>query len=439
MRRALALAIVIAFLVGAPGVAGAQSSSGNGQAQATAQVVKIGPGVGALELATSAGTAVSQVANVLAQAKAQAIDLGLVGTALTAEGCDGDPGAVRPEQLPQPLIIDNRKGDATATADEIPVSAILGGGRKTVSASTKPASEAIVESIVASIASVVSVSSGRANALTRVVAKGTREAEATVSVDVDLGGVVRLQNMQWRAVHRTGSEPSAVGTFSMTQGTAGGVPIPIDQLGPAQAAMNTALAPLGMTVDLPRVEHITKPNDVIRVTPLVVTLKDSPAGKTVFGPLLNASREQREQLFNTITAEYCQAAGLLLVGDIGLDIVSGTGFLTIQIGGVEATSADLELFNPFGSNDPLGAVDEVFGDVFTSFSPGLPSLAPTGVIPPQLGRAELVPVRTVCESVSASRRVGCSKGAALPIGIVGLLVTAAVAAFDWRRRRALAA
>lgn len=439
VRRVAVAGIVLAVFMPATAAAQTAGTDGNGTAQATAQIVKIGPGVGALELATTAGTAVAQVANSLAQAKAQAVDLGLVGTALTGEGCDGGEATVRPEQLPQPTIVDNRKGEARSTSDEIPVSEILGGGRETASANTTPASEATVEGIASAIASVVTVSGGRANAITRVVEKGTREAVATSSVDIDIAGLVRLENAQWRAVHRTGGSKSILGTFSAANTTAGGIAVDMSQLDPAEVAINTVLAQTGITVDLPHIEHITKPNDVIRVTPLVIELKDSPVGKAALGPLLNASREQREQLFNELTAQYCQAAGALLVGDIGLNIASGTGFLTVELGGVEATSADLELFNPFGSNDPLAAIDELLADVLSTVTGDLPSLASTGVLPPQRGAASIGPLRRVCESVSTSRRVGCSEGSALPVGIAGVVLTAAIAAADWQRRRARAA
>jgi hypothetical protein len=35
---------------------------------------------------------------------------------------------------------------------------------------------------------------------------------------------------------------------------------------------------------MPRVERFEKPTDLIRVTPLLITLRDSPAGKPPSGP-----------------------------------------------------------------------------------------------------------------------------------------------------------
>jgi hypothetical protein len=409
----------------------------NGTGIATAQIVRISPGVGGLGLSTTVGTSLSKVANKIAEAQAQAVDLGLVGSSLTAESCDGSPGALTPDQLPQPLVADNRKGDSSATEDEYPVAPQLGGGRKEVNAKTVPSSEATVTGVAATVDPLVKVANGRSDAMTRIVDKDAREAVGSASIDLDLGGgAVVLKNLEWLATHRTGAGESITGAFSIGDGTIGAVPAPVDQLGTLQSAVNSALAETGISISLPHVEHITKPNDVIKVTPLVISLRDTPAGKAALGPVLNASREQREQVFTQIASAYCQASGALLVGDIGLDIVSGTGFLNIELGGVSATTADLESFNPFGSNEPFGDITSVLPSLIPADT-ALPSLAPTGITAPPIsaGAASLGPIRNVCESLSKSKRVGCSRGAAVPVGIIGILLTATVGGLDWLRRR----
>ena len=91
---------------GAAATAGADETPfSNGNAVAQASVMRIAPGVGSLGLATTTGTSLAQVRNKLAEAKAQAVDLGLIGSSLTAEACDGSPGALRPDQLPQPVVV----------------------------------------------------------------------------------------------------------------------------------------------------------------------------------------------------------------------------------------------------------------------------------------------------------------------------------------------
>src|SRR5690606_27313247 len=74
---------------GSATAAGQPAPFSNGVAKATAQVAKVAPGVGSLELAIGSGTAVAELKNQLAQSQAQSFDLGLIGTTLTAEGCTG--------------------------------------------------------------------------------------------------------------------------------------------------------------------------------------------------------------------------------------------------------------------------------------------------------------------------------------------------------------
>src|SRR4051794_26571321 len=64
----------------------------NGVATAQASVLRIAPGLGSLQLATTSGTSLATLTNNVAQAQSQSIDLGLVGTALTAQQCTGAPG-----------------------------------------------------------------------------------------------------------------------------------------------------------------------------------------------------------------------------------------------------------------------------------------------------------------------------------------------------------
>src|SRR4051794_1395285 len=106
---AASVLLIVTATTGA-GRARAADTFSNGRATSQAQIMRLAPGIGNLQLATTTGVTVSQVSNSLAQAQAQAIDLGLIGTAATAEGCDGSPGALTPDQLPKAVTVDNRKG-----------------------------------------------------------------------------------------------------------------------------------------------------------------------------------------------------------------------------------------------------------------------------------------------------------------------------------------
>jgi hypothetical protein len=256
-----------------------------------------------------------------------------------------------------------------------------------------------------------------------------------------------MNGLTWRALHRTGADPKVEGTFDIGTVADNSSPLGPSAVEPAEGPINDALAPLGLSVQLPTVVHITEPADVIRVTPMRIQLKDSPAGATVLSPILDATREQREQLVDQISQQFCQAAGALLVGDVAVTILAGAGFLTIDIGGVEATSADVVFEDPFGSftsnvtpgNVSLPASGSALPRSVGGVVPPAPSSATGGV---STGGAQPAvatgPIEKACESVNPVDWPPCSHGAALPLGLLGLGVTGGMAAVDvlFQRRRA---
>lgn len=455
-RRTLVALVVSVVLLG-PIVSGhAQESPAetgeirNGIAKAIAVVTRIGPGVGSLDLGMTGSTAVAQVTNSLAQATSQTVDMGLIGTALTAEGCRGTQ-YFGPEDLPQPTAVDNRSGDARVGRDESGTDgAPFGIGRMDVQAVEHPAAaRAVTSSAAFDLTPVVDVGNGRAEAITHVLPGEGREARAEVVSSIDLGGVVTLSGMRWHARHRTGVAPEAVGGFDVGDSTVGGMPFPTDDAAALERAVNDALAPVGATVEFPRVVRLVEPTDLVRVTPMRIELRDSPAGKTLLGPGLDASREARSTLFDELVAALCETSSFLLVGDVALSVISGSGYLAVEIGGVEAASSDFELVDPFGAavvppaapeapdTATAGAVDGAVATAGPSAPPGGP--APGATSPaPAAGLAQPAsrsgPLEEVCESVHPNRD-RCSEGAALAVGLVAVLATLAVAGTDVVRHR----
>lgn len=447
---------VLAVLSSLPPASGAGSNTAaparspgtfaNGMAKATAVVTKVAPGVGSLELALGSGVAVAELRNQLAQAQAQSFDLGLIGTTLTADGCDGGPARITPDQLPQPTRVDNRQGDTEASSDEAPIGdSALGGGREVARASTVPSATAVVTTL-ASETPVITVDGGQARATTEVVDGAAREARASTRANLTIAGVLELSGLRWDALHRTGADPQATASFSIGSGTLGGVPLPLDDLAAAEEQINQALAPTGVSIAFPRVERFETPADLIRVTPLQITMRDSEVGATALGPVLDATRAQREQLFDQLSAAYCDLAGALLVGDIGVSIVAGTGFLRTDIGGAEALSGEFVTENPFGAAIPPGlgpAAVEADGTSVPlgSVTPGGSGTAPPGPVAASPGTvssrpvAALGPLEQRCESIHPQRALACSDGALVALGLLGLAATAAVAALDWRHQQ----
>jgi hypothetical protein len=399
----------------------------NGTASATAIVTRFTPGVGSLPTGLFGGVALSNVTNSIAQAQAETLDFGLIGDLIVALDL------VPREDLPGPLSVDNRQGDASAAEDEYPIAGTtLGVGRKEVHVTKVPGADA-VSTLASSYGDVVKVAAGRAESSSEILPGKARQAEASVSVDIDIAGLVHLSGLRWQAVHRTGEAAHADASFGIREATVGGVPLPLDSLQVAEGVINAVLAPSGISVQLPRVERQKEPTDVVRVTSLRVMLKDSPAGKAALGPLLNLSREQREQLFDQLTEAYGGADAILLAADVASSIVAGTGFLSIEVGGAEATSGPLPTGQPFG--------DRGTGSPASGPTPTLPRLPTSSPVPGgrQIGSGSATPVRlrTSCESAHVRRPLGCSDGSLVPIGIAGLAVVAAVAVLDLRHQRRL--
>lgn len=458
VASAAAAALVVTVLL-APG-GGAQEAaqsapeSGeirNGRAKAVAVVSKVAPGVGNLELGMTFGTSVTQVTNDLAQATSQIGDLGLIGTSLTSEGCDGS-STVHPDQLPQATSVDNRDGDASVGRDEFGAegSPFAAGRMQVEAVDEPPASRARTSSGAFGLPGVVEVGAGSSETVTRVLPGEGREAIATATSSLDLGEVLTLDGMVWSAHHRTGTEPLAHGSFEIGRAAMGGIPLPTDDLGAVQEAVNEALALTGISVSLPQVQRLVEPTDLVRVTPLRIELRDSPAGKTVLGPALDITRDQRVELFNSLVAAACDLASVLLVGDVGVSVLAGTGFLTVEVGGVEAASSDLEIGNPFGAfQPPIGAVPEpapaggpqMPGAISAGGSGSVTNSSP-GAVPAAGGTEVLPPVRRagavveMCESLHPNRNE-CSEGAAAVVGAVGILATIGMAGADVLRQRRL--
>lgn len=423
-----------------------------GRSSARAAVLTVAPSTGSLQFALGSGEVIAETAGGLAQAQSSAADLGLIGSSLTAENCEGDAGALTPEQLPQVLVVDNRAGPASEEGTEAPV-LIPGtsGGHKEVSATATPSSRASVTAIDADLPGVLTVDGGQAVAEAEVFPGAGREARSSVSLDIDLFGAVQLRGVHWSARHRTGGQDGAEGAFSIDALEVLGVPIPVESVEQATAAIDQALAALGLQIEMPQVVRIQEgPVDVVRVTPLRVRLADSPVGQLVVRPALQATQELRSQLFDAVTGITCQAASVLLVGEIGTGIAAGTGTLIADIGGVEASSANIVIENVFGDagggllppaagdpTDPGSTSGGGAGTPATPARPGVGVAAPStgGVVGGATPVAASGPFDRICESIHPKHKPACSNGAAAAVGVAGLAATAAVGVLDLRRRR----
>jgi hypothetical protein len=437
-----AIAVVLTFVIDRPSDAQTQTQTEvgsevrNGTAKATALVQRVAPGVGQAEIGVSTGTAVTQLTNSLAQATAQAVDLGLLGTALTVETC-GTAGPISDADLPQPTSADNRNGDASTVRELVGLPGAPAGVGRMAATAVGEAPEAAADAQVAAveIAPGFRIGAGSAHTVTRVLPGEGREAVATVDVSLDLGPLLRLSGMRWEARHRSGVESLSEGSFEILDAGSANLPLPTSDLTALEAAINGTLALTGVSIRFPRVERVVEPVDLVRVTPLRIELRDPPLQGAVLGPILDLTREQRGRLFDSLVAAYCPSSTALLVGDIGLSIASGTGVLVIELGGVEATSGDFLAESPFGAPvTPAEERSDTLGVGRPSVGAGGPdTAAPEEHLASSSGSAG--PLREVCVSVHPLNRRSCSFGAAGTVGVLGLLATVSVAGADLVQRR----
>ncbi len=77
---------------------------------------------------------------------------------------------------------------------------------------------------------------------------------------------------------------------------------------------------------MPTVERFTEPADVVRITPLQIRFGDSPVTSVLTGPLLDATRELRDDLAACPSSQVtCRAATPMLLAEILIGQLAGTG------------------------------------------------------------------------------------------------------------------
>jgi hypothetical protein len=413
---------------------------GPGRGTAGATILSFGPTTGNLELALTAGQARAATTGTLGEALSRSLSLGLIGSSLTAEGCDGGAPLVAASSLPQATRVDNRKGPKSAESTEVPIlSPVLGVGNEKASADVTPVAKA--SSVLAPITfgPLLALRGGESKAESTVLPGKGRRATASVAIDLDLGGLVTLTGLRWTASHETGAKAAASGRFVLAGVSIGGVDIPFDigQQGieALGAVLDGALAPLGIRVEMPHVERIKEPVDLVRVTPLRILFGDSPASAGV-RPVLDATRELRSQLYDALVAATCSTSSALLIVDLVLGVPAGTGSLVLELGGVEAQSSELDEEDLLGGLPPGGGLD--LGTDTGSAGGGV---LPGDGLPPGAGGVPATqvvdrgPIDRVCESIHPNGSPSCSRGAATAVGVIGTVGTLGLAGLDLRRRR----
>jgi hypothetical protein len=427
----------------APGEAApsAGAAFGPGTGSATALVYKVNPIFGNLSFGITAGESVAGHQNTGATAQSKAINLGVIGVTLAGEGCKGADPTLAAKDQPQPVIVSSDDPGASKGTTQT-----LLGVPNTISMTSRatkaPFAEAITTVAPLGDKSAAYVSGGTATATSGVVKAGVRQAKAVTDIgEIDLfGGLLVLKGLHWEAVQETGGETANQGAFTLGSIHLAGssIPLPADSLEQVKVLKDT-LHSLGLTLDAPtvRVE-----NGIVFVDPLRIGIVPSTLRDTVVGGLLGALAPVRTAFTDLLAQIGCESQNNILgnngktvvtVLDLALGSISGAGALTLEVGGVQATTADI---NAFTFGDGSGAL------------PSLPDLGDSGSLP-DLGSGGDLPTlpdatagsgssnggNTAVQPISSDDDDGKRGGALLGLGAGGLLLMLLTAEADRRKMR----
>ncbi|MFP5256126.1 MAG: hypothetical protein ACLGI8_09780 [Acidimicrobiia bacterium] len=354
-RTAAAVGAVtlLTFLGTDPGSAaqGAPSQDGAfnaGTGNAIALGYKVNPVNGNLSFGITAGESVAGHQNTAATGQARAINLGVIGVTLAGKGCDGGDPTWRAEEQPQPVIARSGEKGAEEGKAEKEAELILKKARATMA----PFAEAVTEIAPMGDPEAVFITGGRTTSHSGVVGEGVREALARTELgEVSIGGgAIKLKGLTWEAIHRSGAEEVADGSFSIDGLEIAGEAIPLPAEEAEQlAALESVLDPLGVEITPPvtRVEQ-----GIVFVDPLKIAIVSSPGREAVTSPLVEAVQEPRESLVDLLLEQDCSNATYVTVADIVLGSVTGAGSLGLELGGVQATTSEINAFQ-FPSLPPL--------------------------------------------------------------------------------------
>lgn len=442
-------AVALAASVGAPSAAGQTGapSFNKGTGNAVAESIRLDPVAGGLSFGIGIGEALAGHQNTAATAESRAANLGVIGTTLAAEACDGGDPSLPKEDQPQALRVEsNEEGAEAGKSGQDPK---VPGVDRHVRATTAPFAEATTSSGNLDLPGVLSVQGARSHARSGVDGE-LREAVARTEVArLVVADVVELRGMVWEAIHRSGSTEEQLGTFTLGSLVVGGTPVPFDDPTEGLAAANDALRPLGFELRPPRAHFDeTARGTLATVDPLGVRVIPSPARDDLLGGVQSELQDEREELFNALIEMDCGNATYITVLDIVLSAFGAGGYFAVELGGVQATTAALNRFSGLGGSG--GSLPSLAGTLPASGNLGSGVLDATGsrgpagsVATPGAGNAAgsggaaATPEAPIDDAVEAATE-GSRGGALAAVGGVGLLLLLATAEGDRRKmRRAL--
>lgn len=407
-------------------------SPGTGTAIAIAY--KVNPVFGNLSFGITAGESVAAHQNTGANAQSKAINLGVIGVTLAGEGCKGAEPTLPAEEQPQPVIVGSDEPGAAEGKSANLAEAISMFARAT----PQPFAEAISTVAPLGDPAIALISGGRSHASSGVVSPGIREARAISEIGELrlLNGAVVIQGLRWEAIQRTGGATENSGTFSMGALLVGGqsTPLPTDGLDQLKL-LKDVLGSVGLTATAPSMRVA---EGIVFVDPLTIGIVPSALRDGLLGNVFNALQPVREAVVQTLFDLGCNGSLNLLgnnagtavtVLDLALATVSGAGYLTLELGGVSATTEEINGFQGLGVNPLLPDLPNIPIDLPTAGSDLSGSLPPAPSSDTDEEQAA-APTRPISDSVDGERG-----GVLLAIGLGGLLLLLATAEGDRRKMR----
>lgn len=443
-------AALLTFVATDPGAATtgapAQSSFNPGTGTAIALAYKVNPAFGGLSFGITAGESVAGHQNTGATAQSKAVNLGVIGVTLAGEGCEGAPPTLAEEDQPQPLIV--ASGDPGAAEGKSAQEA-EGAIKMEAAASERPFARAITRVAPLGDAGVISITGGTSFASSGLIEEGVREARAVTQIaEISiLDGAIVLGDMRWEAMQRSGAVTEDLATFDLGSLTVAGerIPLPSDGLEQLKLLSDTLNA-VGLEVKVP---EIRRDEGIVFVDPLIIGVIPSDVRDgLLLGPLLEALQPVRDVVTETLFRLGCggdlsdlytfPSSTAVTVLDLALGSISGAGSLTLELGGVQATTAEIAGFEFPGGGLPdlppvldpppassVGGGDFDAGGFDESAAPA-PAQTPGATTAPPVANASAAPI---------SDFKGERGGALLGVGAGGLLLLLASAEGDRRKMR----
>jgi len=472
VRVGLACAVAAAIgIVELGSTSGADTSFVPGNAVAQAQAVSLAPTTGGLNYAITLATSISNYQDMEAQSLSQTIDLGAIGTALEAQGCDGGDPTLPSSDVPPPVQVESTSGNQSQSNSITPQSSPdgLGVGNETATATTQPASGATTTvSNISVPGGLLSIDGVTSSTHTSIDNGTTRTATATADIkQISLaGGAVVLGGLHWAATQQTGGATTATGTFSVGSLTVDGTPVDLSQVGSALtpqsvfSIINTALTPVGINLQWP--SQTTLDDGTVQISPLIIGIDNNELGQQVIGANQNSVQPVREALVNALLSANCNLADAILVSDVGVGVLAGGGNLNLELGGASAMTNALAASSPFGPGSsalPPSTASTSGGNIGNTGAGAGAFTAGTGLgdsgtgsltqgagggtggsaSGPSGGRQQsaLGPIQKTSDCISLGPSGGgCSTGnAAVPVGLGALALVVGLFTWDYLRQR----